>query len=56
MAKKRYDRVTADSPNEFLFGVWKRQARKRHAKYESLEALKEALENGEVEVERLPSR
>ena len=50
MADKSYDRVAPDSPNEFLYGVWRRQARKAHAKYESLEAMQEAYERGEIEV------
>jgi hypothetical protein len=54
--KKRYDRVAPDSPNEFLYGVWRRQARKAHAKFDSIEALNEALERGEIEVEKLPRK
>ena len=54
--KKRYDRVAPDSKNQFLYGVWRLQARKAHAKYASIEALNEALERGEVKVEKLPRK
>lgn len=54
--KKRYDRVAPDSENEFLYQVWRRQQRRKHAKFQTLEEMQEALERGEIEVEKLPSR
>jgi len=52
---KKYDRVAPDSENEFLYQVWRLQARKAHNKY-TLEEMDALLEAGELEVEVLPTK
>ena len=45
-----YDEVSASSENEFLYQVWRRQARKEHAMFQSVNEMMWALFFGDPRI------